>query len=50
MLGDLAKIDQEFFAGTTWRSNFVCALGYGDRSQLAPRLPRLDFAEAVKTL
>jgi len=50
MLGDLTKIDQEFFTGTTWRSNFVCSLGYGDKSQLHPRLPRLDFAEAVKTL
>jgi 3-hydroxypropanoate dehydrogenase len=49
MLGDLDKIDQEFFAGTTWRSNFLCALGYGDRSRLFPRLPRLDFAETVKT-
>lgn len=50
MLADLGKIDQEFFAGTSWRTNFLCALGYGDRSQLHPRLPRLDFAEAVKTL
>jgi len=50
MLGDLGKIDQEFFAGTSWRSNFICSLGYGDRSLLHPRLPRLDFAEAVKTL
>jgi len=50
MLGDMEKIDQEFFAGTSWRSNFVCALGYGDRSQLGPRLPRLDFSDAVKTL
>ena len=50
MLADLDKIDQEFFAGTTWRTNFLCALGYGDRSHLHPRLPRLDFAEAAKTL
>jgi len=50
MLGDLEKIDNEFFPGTSWRSNFVCALGYGDRTQLGPRLPRLNFAEAVKTL
>ena len=50
MLGDFAKIDQEFFSGTAWHSNFICALGYGDRSQLHPRLPRLDFAEATQTL
>ena len=50
MLGDLGKIDQEFFAGTTLHSNFICALGYGDKTQLHPRLPRLDFAEAAQTL
>jgi 3-hydroxypropanoate dehydrogenase len=50
MLGDLDQIDREFFAGTTWRANFVCALGYGDRDQLHPRLPRLDFDEAVTVL
>ncbi len=50
MLGDLTLIDKEFFEGTTWRANFVCALGYGDRGQLHPRLPRLDFDEAVTVL
>jgi len=50
MLGDPDKLDQEFFSGTSWRSNFICSLGYGDRSQLHPRLPRLDFTEAVKVL
>ena len=50
MLGDLNKIDQEFFVGTTWRTNFLCGLGYGNKSQLHPRLPRLDFSEAVRTL
>jgi len=50
MLGDLDAIDKEFFQGTTWHANFVCALGYGDRGQLHPRLPRLDFEEAVTIL
>ncbi len=50
MLGDLEKIDAEFFGGTTLRTNFICALGYGDRTQLHPRLPRLDFAEAAQVL
>jgi 3-hydroxypropanoate dehydrogenase len=45
-----AKVDEEFFKGTTWRSNFLCNLGYGDASQLHPRGPRLTFDEACKIL
>ena len=50
MLGDLEAINREFFEGTQWKANFVCALGYGDRASLHPRLPRLDFHEAVTVL
>jgi 3-hydroxypropanoate dehydrogenase len=39
-------LDQEFFAGTSIRSNFICNLGYGDPSKLFPRLPRLNFEDA----
>lgn len=42
--------DQEFFPEGHVRSNFLCNLGYGDRSKLMPRLPRLDFAEACSLL
>ena len=45
---DNAKVDAEFFAGTTIKSNFICALGYGDASKLHPRSPRLTFEEACK--
>ncbi len=45
-----AKVDAEFFAGTTVKSNFLCALGYGDASQLRPRLPRLTFEEACSVI
>lgn len=45
---DKAKVDQVFFAGTTWRSNFICNIGYGDKTALHPRNPRLDFAEACR--
>ena len=41
-----ARVDAEFFAGTTVKSNFLCNLGYGDSSKLFPRSPRLDFDEA----
>ncbi|HYM33586.1 MAG TPA: malonic semialdehyde reductase [Candidatus Cybelea sp.] len=47
---DNAKVDAEFFAGTTIKSNFLCSLGYGDHSKLFPRNPRLDFDEACKIL
>lgn len=39
-------LDREFFAGTAVKSNFLCAIGYGDAEKLAPRGPRLSFDEA----
>jgi 3-hydroxypropanoate dehydrogenase len=45
---DRAKVDAEFFANTTWRSNFLVNLGYGDPAGLFPRNPRLDFDEACR--
>jgi len=47
---DNAKVDAAFFQGTSWKSNFICNLGYGDFSKLHPRLPRLDFNEACKIM
>lgn len=43
-----AKVDAAFFAGTQIKSNFICALGYGDASKLFPRSPRLAFSEACR--
>ena len=45
---DHAKVDDAFLPGTTWRSNFLCNLGYGDPSALFGRLPRLSFEEACR--
>jgi 3-hydroxypropanoate dehydrogenase len=45
-----AKVDAEFFAGSTIKSNFLCALGYGEASQLHPRSPRLTFEEACQLI
>lgn len=42
---DQAKVDAEFFAGTSVRSNFLCNIGYGDPSKLFPRSPRFSFDE-----
>jgi 3-hydroxypropanoate dehydrogenase len=45
---DNAKVDEAFFSGTSWKSNFVCNLGHGDPGKLHPRNPRLDFGEACR--
>lgn len=42
---DNAMVDAEFFPGGTVRSNFICALGYGDAAKVHPRSPRPDFDE-----
>lgn len=41
-------IDQEFFAGTTIKSNFLCNIGYADETALFQRLPRFDFDEVCE--
>jgi 3-hydroxypropanoate dehydrogenase len=45
---DNAKVDAEFLADSTWRSNFLLNLGHGDAAKLFPRNPRLDFEEACR--
>ena len=45
---DPVKVDEAFFKGTSWKSNFICNVGYGDASKLYPRGPRLSFDKAVK--
>jgi 3-hydroxypropanoate dehydrogenase len=45
---DNARIDAAFFAGTSWRSNFLVNLGYGDPAFVRPRNPRLDFDECAR--
>ena len=47
---DNAKLDSLFFAGTSWRSNFLCNLGYGDVESLYPRSPRIPFEDACRIL
>ncbi|WP_171614797.1 malonic semialdehyde reductase [Ruegeria sp. HKCCD6428] len=36
-------VDEEFFAGTTLKSNFLCNLGYADETGLFHKLPRFQF-------
>ena len=42
------RVNESFFAGTTWRANFLCNLGYGDDAKLHSRGPRLSFDEACR--
>jgi len=45
-----ATLDAEFFPDGRWKSNFLCAIGYGSDVNLYPRNPRLDFEEACLDL
>lgn len=45
---DNAKLDAAFFPDGKIKSNFICAIGYGDESKLYPRGPRLEFSEACR--
>lgn len=45
---DNAKADEAFFKGTSWKSNFLCNIGYGDASKVFPRGPRLSFEQAAR--
>ncbi|MFZ0270896.1 MAG: malonic semialdehyde reductase [Acidobacteriaceae bacterium] len=47
---DQAKVNAEFFPDGKWKSNFLINLGYGDKTKLYPRNPRLDFEEATQVL
>ncbi|MFL4468731.1 malonic semialdehyde reductase [Tateyamaria armeniaca] len=38
-----AIVDQEFFAGTSLKSNFLCNIGYADETALFQKLPRFPF-------
>jgi len=42
---DKETVDAAFLAGTTWKSNFLVNLGYGDGQDLKERLPRPEFDE-----
>lgn len=47
---DQAKVNAEFFPDGKWKANFLINVGYGDKSALRPRNPRLDFEEATQLL
>ena len=43
---DTHKVNEAFFAGTSYKTNFISTLGYGDPASIFGRHPRLDFDEA----
>ncbi|MDX9875360.1 MAG: malonic semialdehyde reductase [Spongiibacteraceae bacterium] len=45
-----AQVDAEFFPDGRWRSNFLCALGYGDPQALRPKGPRPAFDEVCQII
>ena len=47
---DNAVVDEEFFAGTMLKSNFLCNLGYADVNALFQRLPRFEFDDVCKVI
>ena len=42
------KVDAAFLADTSYKSNFLCALGAGTNEHLFARSPRLSFEEACR--
>ena len=45
-----AKVDDAFLKGTTFKSNFLCNIGYADETALFQRLPRFDFDEICQLI
>jgi 3-hydroxypropanoate dehydrogenase len=48
--GKCEDCEQEFFPEGHVKSNFLCNVGYGDRSKVRARSPRLEFNEACTLL
>jgi 3-hydroxypropanoate dehydrogenase len=47
---DMEGVNAAFFAGTSWRANFICNIGHGTDERLRPRAPRLAFEQACEIL
>ena len=39
-------VDAEFFSQSSWKSNFLCNIGYADETAVFQKLPRLSFEDA----
>ncbi|MGR3436672.1 MAG: malonic semialdehyde reductase [Shimia sp.] len=45
---DPKAVDAAFLEGTTWTTNFLVNLGYGDERKIFRRLPRLPFDDVAR--
>lgn len=43
-------VDQEFFSGTSIKSNFLCNLGYADETALFKKLPRFAYEKVCSNV
>lgn len=43
-------VDEEFFAESGWKSNFLCNIGYADETALFQKLPRFTFDDVCEIL
>jgi 3-hydroxypropanoate dehydrogenase len=43
-------VDEEFFGGTTLKSNFLCNIGYADETALFQKLPRFTFDQVCSVV
>ena len=43
-------VDEEFFQGTSVKSNFLCNIGYADETALFQRLPRFAFDDVCEVV
>ena len=46
---DQGKVNAEFFPDGKWKANFLCNLGYGDRSKLFPRNPAWTLRKPARS-
>jgi 3-hydroxypropanoate dehydrogenase len=47
---DNTRLDAEFFPDGRFKSNFICAIGYGDPDKVNVRNPRFEFDEVCTLL
>lgn len=47
---DRKNEDAALFAGTSWKPNFLCTVGYGDAAALFDRLPRRERPDVLQIL
>jgi 3-hydroxypropanoate dehydrogenase len=47
---DNAGIDSTFFARTSFKSNFLMNIGYGDQAGILPRSPRFEFDDMAQII